>query len=227
MKPFNILARSQTPDGLELTLQEHDGQFYLKLNGRQLMSTIATFSEEQMASLACEPIPRHENPRILIGGLGFGFTLRKALELLNANAKIEVAELFPEVIHWNRTYLKEINGVALADPRVQVRQSDVFGVLKNAAKACYDAILLDVDNGPIAFAQNSNARIYSGRGLQIITRALKPNGRALFWSASEDRPFQYRLQSAGFSVKVHEAKSYPNAKRAAHRIYVAQPRISA
>ena len=116
--------------------------------------------------------------------------------------------------------MKHLNGALLEDPRVQIRQSDVYDLL--TAKACYDAILLDVDNGPIAFAKTSNSRIYSPRGLHRIARALKPNGQALFWSASDDRPFQYRLQAAGFGVKVHEAKSYPNAKRAAHRIYVAQ-----
>lgn len=220
MKPFVTLARSLTPDGLELTLQEHDGHFYLKLNGRQLMSTMASFSESFMAELACNPIPRHENPRLLIGGLGFGFTLRTALELLNPNAKVEVAEVFREIVQWNRTYLKHLNGMHLDDPRVQIRQTDVFDVLKSAPKAGYDAILLDVDNGPIAFSKSSNSRIYDTRGLNLIARALKPGGQVLFWSASEDRPFQYRLQAAGFEVKVHEAKSYPNAKRAAHRIYV-------
>lgn len=222
MKPFNVLARAQASTGSELTLQEHDGQFYFKLNGRQLMSTIANFSELELARLACESIPRNSNPRILIGGLGFGYTLKGALELLNLNAQVEVAELFPEVIQWNRGILRELNGTLLEDPRVELRQQDVFAILSNSPRNRYDAILLDVDNGPVAFCESTNTRLYSSRGLHLLAKVLKPEGQVAFWSASEDRPFQQRLTAAGFQVKVAEVKSHPSAKRAAHRIYLAR-----
>jgi spermidine synthase len=222
LKPFHILARAQTPDNAQLTLQAHDGDFYLKLDGRQLMSTTATVSELMLGELACERLRLQANPKVLIGGLGFGFTLKAVLETVGSDAAVHVAELIPEVIAWNRELLGEVNGKLLDDPRVEVFAQDVFPLIARAPAASYDAIMLDLDDGPVGFIQGKKSYRYDWRGCQRIARALTPGGRAAFWSASEDRPFAQRLERAGFKVQVREVKAHERAKRFAHRIYIAE-----
>lgn len=225
MKPFITLARVSTPDGAELTLQEHDGQHYLKLNGRQLMSTSATMSEMLLGELACARIRSHAAPRVLIGGLGFGFTLRAVLHAVGADAVVEVAELIPEVIAWNREYLGKVNGALVDDPRVKVYPSDVFSVIKHVPRGKYDAILLDLDDGPVGYIQGKKSYKYDYRGCGRIRRALAPGGRAAFWSAGEDRPFEQSLRRAGFGVEVRKSKAHAHARQELHRIYLADPRM--
>jgi spermidine synthase len=222
MKGFRILAETSTPDGSHFTLQEHDGEFYLKLNGRQLMSTIATVSELLLAELACEHLGRHQHPRVLIGGLGLGFSLRRVLEMVNLKAEVHVAELLPEVVAWNRDFLMGVNGRLLDDRRVSVLVEDVFAVIRRGHHARYDAILLDVDNGPTSFVQAQNSRLYDRKGFGLIKRALQPDGRVTFWSATDEPGFVGDLSRAGFQVRAVEAKAHERAKRSAHRIYVAQ-----
>lgn len=222
MKPFITLARVATPDGAELTLQEHDGQHYLKLNGRQLMSTSATLSELLLGELACARLrSSHAAPRVLIGGLGFGFTLRAVLHALGAEAAVEVAELIPEVIAWNRDLLAKVNGTLLDDPRVKVFPSDVFSVIKHVPRGKYDAILLDLDDGPVGYLQGKKSYKYDYRGCGRIRRALAPGGRAAFWSAGEDRPFEQSLRRAGFSVEVRKSRAHAHARQELHRVYLA------
>ena len=221
MKPSVTLAQTRTPAGGQLTLQEHDGQHYLKINGKQLMSTTATTSELLLARVSCEPLRRAAAPRVLIGGLGLGFTLRKVAGLLGRGAVIHVAELIPEVVDWNRQFLLGVNGDLLSDPRVEIFVEDAFDVIRRASKSPYDSILLDLDNGPTGFVKGQNSRIYDRGGFTLIGRALKPSGSVAFWSACEDASFLQRLSGAGFQVEVFEAKAYPGAKRAAHRIYLA------
>jgi spermidine synthase len=223
MKPFHTLARTDTPDGAQLTLQEHDGQFYLKLNGRQLMSTAATLSEQLLGELACARLRGADQPTVLIGGLGFGFTLKAVLEILGPNAQVHVAELLPEVVAWNRELLGSVNGRLLDDARVKVLTENVFHVIRRVPKGAYDAIMLDIDDGPVSFTKGKKSFAYDWRGCGQISRALKPGGRAAFWSAAEDRPFAQRLSSAGFTVEVRETKAHEHAKRNAHRIYLATP----
>jgi len=151
MKPTTTLASCRTPDGAQLVLQEHDGQHYLKVGGVQLMSTTASASEQQMAEIACANLPKR--PRILIGGLGFGFTLRRVLELCPPDAVVDVAELLQEVIDWNRAFLREVNGLLLDDPRVRIHSRDVAELIDRAGKDRYHAILLDVDNSPDPLVQ--------------------------------------------------------------------------
>jgi spermidine synthase len=221
MKPLLTLARARTPGGAELTLHAKDTHFFLRVNREPLMATNAPESEKEMARLACEPLRDRPGVRILIGGLGFGFTLHRCLELLGPDAALQVAELLPEVVAWNREFLGHLNGHLLDDPRVHITIADVFTLIAKARPAAYDAILLDVDNGPSPMVQKDNARLYNSRGLAAIQRALKPGGRATFWSASPDRAFAERLTKAGFTVGVVPAKAYEQAKRHAHTIFVA------
>lgn len=221
MKPFLLLAQSQTPEGAELTLHAHDTHFYLRVNRQPLMGTNASESEKMLAQLACDRLCDKPKVRVLIGGLGFGFTLRRVLELVGKEARVQVAELLPEVVTWNREYLSSVNGLLLDDKRVEVVVEDVFQVISRAPAAHYDAILLDVDNGPIAMVQDGNARLYQAQGFAAITHALRPGGRVTFWSASTDHGFAKRLAKAGFKVETVASKAYPQAKRSTHTIFVA------
>lgn len=220
MIPFRTIAQTRTPDGSLLTLHEHDGEHYLKLAGRQLMSTYSTTSELLLGEVACEGLARARSPRVLIGGLGLGFSLKRVLEIVGAQAVVHVAELLPEVIAWNRELLGKVNGRLLDDPRVEVFAEDVFKVIRRAPAAPYDAILLDMDNGPTSLVQKGNSRIYERQGFARIARALVPGGRVAFWAATEEPGFVTRLSKAGFRAEAIEAKAHPTAKRAAHRIYV-------
>ena len=223
MKPFRTLAQAQTPDGSQLTLQEHDGDLFLKLDGRQLMSSTATTSEVMLAEVACDFPASCPEPRILIGGLGLGFTLRRVLEMVGPAAAVQVAEYLSDVVAWNRELLGATNKTMLEDPRVSVSVADVFHLIKQTAgKERYDAILLDVDNGPVAMVAHGNERLYGRKGLAAIAQALKPRGCVAIWSADADAPFHRRLEQAGFEVHVFEVKAHVRSKRAAHRIYLAR-----
>jgi spermidine synthase len=221
MIPFRNLAETRTPDGSRFSLHEHDGEYFLKLNGRQLMGSNSTVSELLLADLACRFGSAVERPSILIGGLGLGFSLRRVLEIAGPNVSAQVAELLPEVVAWNREFLGDLNGKLLDDHRVEVLTRDVFECIK-AGPGRYDAILLDVDNGPTSFVQAQNSRLYTGRGLSIIHRSLRRGGRVAFWSAEREPAFLASLTRAGFRAEEFEAKSHERAKRAAHRIYVGE-----
>lgn len=222
MKPSRNLAETRTPDGSKFSLHEHDGEFFLRLNGKQLMSTTSTTSELLLAHLPCKGLPRLRDAKVLIGGLGLGFSLQRVLELARPDITVQVAELLPEVVAWNREFLRKVNGKLLDDPRVEVLVEDVFKVIRRAGKAHYDAILLDVDNGPTSFVQPKNSRIYDPQGFSIILRALKPGGKVAFWSAVPEPEFVRKLSRAGFKVEEFPAKAHERAKREAHMIYVAQ-----
>jgi len=224
MKPFNTLAQIRTPDGATLALLEHDGEHYLKLNGRQLMSSYATASELALAQHSCARLGGVPEARILIGGLGLGYTLKRVLEVVGKKAVVHVAELIPEVVMWNRELLRGVNGKLLDDPRVEVFVADVYALLKRSAAPRYDAILLDLDNGPVSMMPPANARVYDREGFVRITRALLPDGCAAFWSANEDLPFVSRLSRAGFDVETFAAPAHARARQAIHRIYVATRR---
>jgi spermidine synthase len=221
MISFRNLAETRTPDGARFSLHEHDGEYFLKLNGRQLMGSNATVSELLLADLACKFRHPIDSPTILIGGLGLGFSLRRVLDIVGPNAQAKVAELLPEVIAWNRDFLQSLNGTLLNDRRVEVLAKDVFDCIKNGPSR-YDAILLDVDNGPTSFVQTKNSRLYNGKGLSLIRRSLRPGGRVAFWSAEPEPLFLTSLTRAGFQAEEFEAKSHERAKRAAHRIYVGE-----
>jgi len=221
MKPNRKLAETTTPDGGRLVLYEHDGDYCIRLDGQDLMHSRVTASERRLGELAAEALSGLPDSLSLIGGLGLGFTLKGLLEKSGPGAKVQVAEIIPEVIEWNRNLLSDLNGALLKDSRVEVLQRDVCEVIANAAPAQYDALLLDVDNGPTGMVQKQNSRLYSLKGLQQVARALKPGGCALFWSASADRAFAERLARAGFKSKTVLAPLYPGAKRSAVSIYIA------
>ncbi len=216
MKATTTLATSVTPDGANLVLQEHDGEHYLKVGGVQLMSTRAASSEQQMAELACGGGRRK---RVLIGGLGFGFTLRRVLELVPEDALVEIAELLPVIVDWNREFLAEVSGRLLDDPRVVVTIGDVFDRLDGRNR--YDAILLDVDNSPDPLVQRGNARLYDRRGLDRVKAALTASGRVVYWSANPDKSFARELGRVFRKVECISAKAYPKAKRFTHTLFVA------
>jgi spermidine synthase len=222
VKPFRTLAETRTPDGSRFTLHEHDGEYFLKLDGRQLMSTTSTTSELALAELPCRRLRGHAKPAVLIGGLGLGYSLQRVLEIVGPDATVHVAELLPEVAAWNREFLRHVNGALLDDPRVKVITRDVFDVLLQAPKPSYDAILLDVDNAPSSFVQKKNSRIYGSRGFGLIARSLREGGEVAFWSAGPEPGFMESLKRHGFKPTAYPAKAHDHAKRAAHMIYIAE-----
>ncbi len=193
MKPITTLATSRTPEGVPLTLIHHDRDHYLMLGGNQLMSTDACNSEQHMAELACVDIPA--KARVLIGGLGFGFTLRRVLEVSPADAVVHVAELLPQIIEWNREFLSGVNGRLMDEPRVTIKLKDVFDLMDGKPENRYHAILLDVDNSPDPLVQKGNARLYARPGLSRIREAMHPGGRVVFWSANRDDAFAKSLRA--------------------------------
>jgi spermidine synthase len=224
MKPFITLAETRTPDGSRFSLHQHDRDFSLKYNGTQLMTSGWTESELLLADEACRFQKPHPAPSVVIGGMGLGFSLRRVLELVDAEANVCVAELLPEVIEWNREYLQEVNGKLLEEPRVKIYVGDVYQCIVDAGPGAYDAILLDVDNGPSFTIQPDNDRLYDREGLTLIHEALKPGGRVAFWSADPERGFLKKLRKAGFSAEEVSARAHKNAKRAIHRIYIGERR---
>ncbi len=220
MKPKIKLAEASLEGGAVMALYSHDGSFSMSVNGQELMHSEACASERLMGSLGIEKIPLDVTPRILIGGLGLGFTLRSVIDAVGPEALIDVAELVPEVIEWNQTFLKDLNGELLGRDGVDVFVDDVVDVIKKA-KAIYETIIVDVDNGPIAMVADSNVSLYSNTGLKRVWGALKPGGRAVFWSAKQDVAFEQRLKRVGFKVKAVPAKVHARAKRAAYMLYIA------
>ena len=220
MKPRIKLAESKTPDGLPLSLHEQDGDFSMSLGGQELMHSRASASELYLGSVGVEHLYRTKAPRILIGGLGLGFTLKTVLERLDAEAIVEVIELMPLVAEWNRDHLSELNGNLLDDPRVHLQINDVKRVIRKSHPNHYDAIILDVDNGPRGMVSETNNSLYSRKGLRAARSALKPGGRLAVWSAGEDEYFHERMERAQCRVQVVPAKVHERAKRAAYSIYV-------
>lgn len=222
MKPRIKLAESTLSSGGVMALYEHDGAFSMSLAGQELMHSKASASETLLGKIGVEKLNPEAPARVLIGGLGLGFTLRSVLESSGTNTTVELVELIPEVIQWNRDYLAGLNGRFLDDQRVEIRPEDVNAVIRASEPACYDVILLDVDNGPVAMVAAGNRSLYSRKGIEAIRKALKPGGRAVFWSAGQDVRFDQLLQKAGFTVRAIRAKVHETAKRAAYFLYIAE-----
>lgn len=216
-----LLATAEIPDTRkELRLyQQAGGMYSIKMPGRgELMNTRAHGSEKALADLACERIAGLERPRVLVGGLGMGFTLAAALEALGPKAEVVVAELVPEVVDWNRDITGEAAGHPLADPRTSVYVGDVAALLRDEP-AGFDAVLMDVDNGPEALARRENDWLYTVTGLETTRRALRPGGVLTVWSAAADRLFTARLHNAGFKVEEVPVRTH-RRKGARHHIWV-------
>jgi spermidine synthase len=199
--PWRLLASAPVPGGVgELRLLERDGEFAIRIGARELMSSRSHASEEALGALAAAKLASRAAPRILIGGLGMGYTLAAALRALGPRAWLDVAELVPAVVDWNRGPLAHLAGRPLDDPRVRVESADVATRIR-AVKGAYDAILLDVDNGPEASTRTANRWLYAPSGLEAARAALRPGGVLAIWSASSDRRFARRLRAAGFGVE--------------------------
>ena len=206
--------------GGSLRLVRRDDEYLIVVAGMELMGSHRSGSERELASLACAALRDRASPRMLIGGLGMGFTLRAALEHLPERARVEVAELVPAVAAWARGPLAEVFGGILDDARVRLVQTDVAAPIA-AARAAYDAILLDVDNGPDGLTHPGNDRLYDHGGLGLARAALRPGGLLAVWSAHPDPAFTRRLRDAGFGVEEVPVRANGRRGGARHRIWLA------
>lgn len=201
MKPWELLDTTTVPgEGSDLRLYRRDTEYSIRTGNIELMNSRVHGSEDALAELACQRISNRPQPQLLIGGLGMGYTLAAALRQLGPEAKVTVAELAPAVVAWNRGVLAALAGNPLNDPRVTIHEGDV-GQLIRAQHNSYDAILLDVDNGPEGLTRKENNSLYSPAGLNAASAALKPGGIFGVWSISPEQAFTKRLQRAGFTVE--------------------------
>ena len=205
MKRWELLGEARTPEGETLTLMRQDREFVILANGKPLMSSRMHGSEEALASFALGRLTATDAPRVLVGGLGMGFTLAAALALLPSSATVIVAELIAAVVEWNRGPLGELAAHPLTDRRVQVHHGDVLDRLRSDTTG-FDAVLLDIDNGPAAFTTSRNALLYADTGLAIIRAALKRDAVVAVWSAWDDRKFEQRLRYSRFTVQVEHVR---------------------
>ncbi len=226
MKPNVLLAETRTPNGARMTLVEHDGSYCIRVNGQQLMHSSVAASEIELGRLGVELLANTRPTRVLIGGLGLGFTLKSVLAHTGPKVAVHVAELFPEIVAWNRTYLAKLNGGALGDPRVTVHEEDVRLGIGRAVRAPFDAIVLDIDNGTTAMVKDENHHLYSDQGIQLMARAVKPGGRITIWSACADAVLEQRLKRARLAVRGVPAPVHASARRYAYMIYVADRPVS-
>jgi spermidine synthase len=201
VRPWKLLGETQAPDGTDLRLTQHASEYVILANGQSLMSSRMHGSEEALAAFGCARARALDEPCVLVGGLGMGFTLRAALDLLPPHAHVLVSELVPAVVEWNRGPLGPLAGHPLKDVRVQVAVEDVAVTLRRNPGR-FDAVLLDVDNGPAALTASSNASVYDNHGVATARLALTVEGVLAVWSARDDRKFEQRLRYCGFRVEV-------------------------
>jgi spermidine synthase len=205
MKPWAHIATARTPDDSLLELLRHDADYVIRADGYELMTSRMHSSEEAMMRLACPHPP--EDASVLVGGLGMGYTAAAALAMLPVRASVIVAELVPAVVEWNRGPLGPLANHPLDDPRTTMVVADVTRVIREAS-ARFDAILLDVDNGPTALTDRGNSWLYTGAGLAAIRSALRPGGGVAIWSIAAEPSFERRLQAAGFTPATHRIKGH-------------------
>lgn len=223
------MDRVTTPDGVDLVLWRRGERFEIRLNGLQLMSSEAHGSEEELAAVASRAVASTVAPSVLIGGLGMGFTLRAVLDRCAGDSEVLVAEVFPEVVGWNRGVLADLAERPLEDARVRVFEGDVWDALEwfpaeGGEKHRYDVILLDIDNGPSPFTLSTNDRVYGDSGVRRVAAALKPGGVLGLWSESPDPEFEKRLESVGFRVVHRQVSADGNqaARSVLHSLYLAK-----
>lgn len=214
-----MLGQALSPDKTTVKLMRRDAEYILLADGAVLMSSRMHGSEEALATLGCERARTLQQPRVVIGGLGMGFTLRATLDLLPADASIVIAELLPAVVEWNRGVLGPLAGHPLNDKRVEVITGDVFTIL-GSRLGQFDAVLLDVDNGPAAFTASNNTALYNKRGIAAAHAALKPEGVLAVWAVNEDRTFEQRLREGGFEVQVQRLRGRLKKGGPRHTIFL-------
>jgi spermidine synthase len=227
MIPWQQVDAAKVPGAnIELRLMKRGAEFSMMLGPNELMNSRLSGSEEALATLACKRIEGVKRPHLLIGGLGMGFTLRAALTVLGAEARITVAELVPEVISWARGPMAGLFGDSLSDPRANVRSADVVEVIQSSPSA-FDAILLDVDNGPEALIREANDALYDFTGLKAAHRALRPRGVLAVWSSGPNAAFTRRLRETDFDVNEVGVRATSKRSGAHHVIWFATKRGNA
>lgn len=216
MKPWIAAGEAVSPDGTRLELVEHDGEYIIKADDLPLMSTRMHFSEVELARLVCTKLK--SGAKVMIGGLGLGYTLRSTLNLIPKDAKAVQVELVPEVIEWNRGPLGPFADHPLNDKRTELVQDDISKVIKGARNE-YDSIMLDVDNGPTPLVQERNSWLYTDSGLQAIRKALKNGGRVAIWSADDEPKFVSRMKRNGFRAQKHQIQAHKGKGGIRHVIF--------
>jgi spermidine synthase len=219
VKPVELLGRTVTPDGSDMTLIRRGHELIILADGKPLMSSRMHGSEEALATFGCDRARGLEEPCVLVGGLGMGYTLRATLDLLPKDATVVIAELLPAMVEWNKEFLGELAGHPLKDRRVKIALGDVAVTLRERANR-FDAVLLDVDNGPLAFAQATNNALYGDVGLKSARAALRENGVYAVWSAWDDVKFQHRLRHNGFAVETHRVRGRLKKGGPFHTIFI-------
>jgi len=219
VKPFESLGQTLSPDGTVLKLVRRGDEYLILADGAVLMSSRVHGSEEELARFACERSRTLKQPSVLVGGLGMGFTLRATLDLLPRDSTVVVAELVPAVVEWNRGPLGPLAGHPLKDKRVRVEIGDV-AVTLSSGRDQFDAVLLDVDNGPAAFTGSANAGLYDDRGIGAARAALKRDGVLAVWAAKEDRRFELRLRAGGFDAQAQRVCGRLKKGGPRHTIFV-------
>ena len=219
-KAWELLGETATPDGSDMRLTVRDREYVIHVNGDTLMSSRMHGSEEALATLACERARRSERPHVLVGGLGMGFTLRATLDLLPGNARVTVAELVPAVVEWNHGPLASLAGHPLDDRRVRIRSGEDVGFTLRGNPGGFDAILLDVDNGPAAFTESANRALYDNAGVAATYAALRTEGTLAVWSAWSDRKFEQRLRFHGFEARAERVRARLTRGGRWHTIFV-------
>jgi len=220
VKPTVRIAVARTPDGGEMALYEHDGEFSIMINGRDLMNSRQHESELELARLGCAHLVGRKAPCVLIGGLGMGYTLRQALDMLGPHANVVVSELMGAVIEWNREFLGELNGRPLADERVDMKTGDIIELLSRS-KSRFDAILLDIDNGPSAMTDSGNKQLYGREGIGACRRALRQGGALAIWSSVPSKAFEQLLMTCNFCLRRYRIPAYKGSKSQSRFVWVA------
>ena len=222
MKRHERLGEARTPNGTLIALYRHDGAYLIRADGVELMSTRRHLSEDRLAEVACASLQEVPRARVLIGGLGLGFTLRAALRQLRQDAEVVVAELLAEVIAWNQDPAYDLSAEAMSDPRVRVVHDDVMNVLR-ANPGAFDAIMLDTDNGPDGMLLSENAPLYAMSGVTLTLAALRAGGSIVYWSVGDDPMFAGALRAAGLAVETQRVRAHDTAGPT-HTLYVATRR---
>ena len=221
MKPLERLGQARTPDGTLMELFRHDGAYLIRADGVELMSTRRHLSEDRLAEVACASLRNVERARVLIGGLGLGFTLREALRHLRDDAEVVVSELMAQVIEWNANPDYNLSAEAMRDTRVRIVNDDVFRVLKSNPRG-FDAIMLDTDNGPEGMIMSENSSLYALNGIVTTIAALRPPGVIAYWSVGADPDFAVALRIAGLGVETLRVRAHATSGPW-HTLYVARP----